>query len=57
MKLATNQHLRIAPAIKETERAIEKEMKYAPDLRRHDFIARMQAHLEKLKGMLETLNK
>jgi ribosomal protein S13 len=42
---------RINEAIAETQVHIDREMKYSEDFRKHENIARWQAHIAKLEAM------
>lgn len=42
---------RINEAIAETKRQIDREMKYSEEFRKHENIARWQAHIKKLEAM------
>ena len=44
--------LRIKSAIAETKRQIDREMAYSEEFRKTEEIARWQAHIKKLEGML-----
>lgn len=52
MELTTERQRRIVEAIAETQRQIDREMGYSERFRKHENIARWQAHIAKLQGML-----
>lgn len=52
--MTNEQTRRTIEALAETNRLLEKEMRYAPDLRKMDQIAFYERHIVKLTGMLET---
>jgi hypothetical protein len=45
---------RTIQAMDETQRLIDKEMRYSPDLRKQDYLASLHRHVAKLTTMLET---
>ena len=52
-KLSTNDAKKVYSAITETIRLIQKENKYSYDLRKHDYVERLENHLAKLYKMIE----
>ena len=52
MELSANRRQGIVEAIAETQRFIDKEMKYSAQFRKLDVIAGHQAHIEMLQAMI-----
>ena len=52
-KLSTSDSQKVYSAITETIRLIQKENKYSYDLRKHDYVERLENHLNKLYKMIE----
>jgi hypothetical protein len=52
-KLSTYESQKVYSGINETIRLIQKENKYSYDLRKHDYVERLENHLNKLYKMIE----
>jgi hypothetical protein len=52
-KLSTSDSQKVYSAITETIRLIQKENKYSYDLRKHDYVERLENHLNKLYKIIE----
>jgi hypothetical protein len=52
--MTQDQRRRVVEALAETNRLLEKEMRYSPHLRKLDQIAFYGRHIVKLAGYLET---
>jgi hypothetical protein len=50
--MTQTQRNRVVQALAETHTALERAMRYSPDLRDHALIAFYEAHIVKLNGML-----
>jgi len=53
IKLTNERKMRIVREIEDCNRRIAKEMKYSEDLRHHDEISRLEAHIERIAAMLD----
>ena len=51
--MTNEQSRRVIQALDETNVLLAKEMRYAPDLRKPEYIARLERHIAKLVAMLE----
>lgn len=52
LELTEERIKRIKEAIAETKRQIDREMAYSEEFRKHENIARWEAHIEYLKDLL-----
>ena len=52
-KLSNQDSKKVYKAITETISLIQKENKYSFDLRKHDYVERLENHLNKLYKMIE----
>ena len=52
IELTSERQRRVADALVETQRQIDREMKYNQDVRNHSEIARWAAHIVTLENML-----
>lgn len=53
MELTTERQKRIVQAIAETQRQIDREMRYSEEFRKHDYIDGWKQHIANLQDMLE----
>ena len=54
MQMTQDQIRRTIQALDETNRLLDKEMRYSPEFRKMDQIAYYERHIAKLVGYLET---